>query len=76
MKMIDNSECLCDFGNWIREERERRELSQGEVARMLGIHQTYYGRIELAQREVDFVTAVNICAILELDISDFLKRYM
>lgn len=73
MKRIDNNECLCDFGEWIRKERERRGMSQEEVAHILGVHRTYYGKIELAKREVDFVTAIQIARALKLDLSDFIK---
>lgn len=76
MKQIDNSECLCDFGELIRKERERRELTQSEVAQMVGIHQTYYSKLELAKREVDLVTAIKICKALGLDLSDFIKTHM
>lgn len=76
MKKIDNNVCLRNFGEWIRSERERQELSQAEVAQMLGLHQTYYGKIELAKREVDLVTAMAICKALKLDLSDFIKSYM
>ncbi len=76
MKKLDNSECLCDFGEWIRSERERKELSQAEVGEMVGLHQTYYGKIELAKREVDLVTAMAICKALGLDLSDFIKTHM
>ena len=76
MKKIENSECLSDFGEWIRRERERRDLSQAEVAKMVGIHQTYYGKIELAKRVVDLVAAMNICKALGLDLSDFIKTHM
>jgi DNA-binding XRE family transcriptional regulator len=43
---------------------------------MVGIHRTYYGKIELGQREVDLFTAIAICRTLGLDISDFMKEYM
>lgn len=76
MKKTENNECLCDFGEWIRNERERKELSQAEVAAELGLHQTYYGKIELAKREVDLVTAMAICKVLGLDLSDFIKTHM
>ena len=76
MKKLDNSVLLRDFGEWIRQGRERKGLSQGEVAAELGLHQTYYGKIELARREVDFVTAIEICKILGLDISDFIKKHI
>ena len=76
MKKIENNECLHDFGEFIRKERERRELSQEEVAQMVGIHRTYYGKIELARREVDLFTAMAICKALKIDLSDFIKNYM
>ena len=76
MKKIENNECLCDFGEFIRSERERKELSQEEVAQMVGIHRTYYGKIENARREVDLVTAMSICKALKIDLSDFIKSHM
>ena len=76
MKNIENNECLRDFGEFIRKERERRELSQEEVAQMVGIHRTYYGKIELARREVDLFTAMTICKALNIDLSNFIKTQM
>ena len=76
MKKTDNSALLSDFGEWIRSERERKDLSQTEVAEELGLHQTYYGKIELAKREVDLTTAMHICKVLGLDLSDFIKTHM
>ena len=76
MKKLDNNECLCDFGEFIRAERERKDLTQAEVAQMVGIHQTYYSKIELARREVDLFTAMTICKALNIDLSDFIKTHM
>ena len=76
MKNTDNNVLLCDFGKWIREERERQDLSQDEVGEMIGLHQTYYSRIESAKRVVDLDTAVKICKALRLDLSDFLKTHI
>lgn len=76
MNRIDNSELLRDFGELIKQQRERRELTQAEVGQMIGLHQTYYGKIELGKRVVDFATAINICKVLGLDISDFIKTHI
>ena len=76
MKKLDNSVCLNDFGEFIRKERERRDLSQTEVATMVGISQAWYCRIETAKREVDLMTAMRICQVLKLDLSDFIKAHM
>jgi transcriptional regulator with XRE-family HTH domain len=76
MKKLDNSECLIDFGEFIKTQRERKELTQEDVAQMVGIHRTYYGKIELAKREVDLFTAMKICRVLGIDLSDFIKTQM
>lgn len=76
MKNTDNNVLLCDFGKWIRGERERQELSQNEVGEMIGLHQTYYSRIESGKRVVDLDTAIKICKALRLDLSDFIKLHM
>lgn len=76
MKKLDNSECLCDFGEFIRAQRERKSMTQTEVADMVGLHQTYYSKIELGKREVDLFKAMAICKALDIDLSDFIKEYM
>lgn len=76
MKKIENNVCLRDFGEWIKAARKRRGWSQLEVATMVGVSQPWYCRIESAEREVDLMTAMRICQVLGLDISDFTKTYM
>ena len=76
MGTVTKESCLRDFGEFIRVERERRKLSQSEVAQMLGVDQSYYCRIEKGQRSVDLVTALRICTIFGVDLSDFIKKYM
>lgn len=75
MKVLDSNECLRDFGDFIRTQRERKGLTQAEVADRVGLHQTYYGKIELGRREVDLFKAIAICKALEMDLSDFVKTY-
>jgi transcriptional regulator with XRE-family HTH domain len=76
MKNIDNSVCLSDFGRLIEGERKRLDLTQEEVAQEVGIHRTYYGKIEAGSRDIPFVTALRICKVLKIDPSDFIKNYM
>lgn len=76
MKKLENSVCLSDFGDLIRRKREVLELSQEDVAKEVGIHRTYYGKIEAGVRDLPFVTALRICQVLKLDPSDFIKTYM
>lgn len=76
MKVLDNAECLRDFGDFIRTQRERQSMTQAEVADRVGLHQTYYSKIELGRREVDLFKAIAICQALGIDLSDFIKTYM
>lgn len=73
---IYNEEYLKGFGEFIKEGRERRNLSQTEVAEQVGIRQPYYSQIERGDRNADLTLAMTICKILDLDMSDFIKRYM
>ena len=74
--MIDNRECLREFGSYIKEARKWRGMSQAEIAEQLGIHQTYYSMIERGIREVDLVLAVKICHELKLDMRDFITKFL
>lgn len=74
--MIDNRECLREFGNYIRDARKWRGLTQAELAEQLEIHQTYYSLIERGEREVDLVLAIKICQELKLDMRDFITRFI
>ena len=76
MKKLDNSVCLTDFGGLIERERKRLDMTQEEVAKEVGIHRTYYGKIEAGSRDIPFVTALRICKVLKIDPSDFIKEYM
>ena len=48
-------------------------LLQADVAEKLGVSRSYYGHIESGNREINFTLAINICRVLNLDISDFMK---
>lgn len=76
MRQIEKSVCLEEFGEYLKKERLRRGMNQTEVAKLAGIHQTYYGKIEHGKRAIDLVGAMKICNALGLDLSDFVKRFM
>ena len=76
MKKIENSECQLDFGNFLKDGRERRDMLQTEVASLAGISQAFYSQIERGVRNVDFVVALKLCQVLRLDLNTFIKHYM
>jgi transcriptional regulator with XRE-family HTH domain len=51
----------------LREIRERQRLSQVELARRAGVHQTYISMLELGQREPSLSTVAQLAAALEVD---------
>ena len=76
MKKIDNSECLITFGEYIREAREVRGLTQSDVATLLNITQSYYSLIENGKKNVDLVLAIKICKELKINMKKFMQMYL
>jgi transcriptional regulator with XRE-family HTH domain len=76
MKIIDNSECLIGFGNFVKEGREKLHLHQSDAATLIGISQPYFSQIERGGRNVDLVLAIKICNSLNLDLNDYIKRFL
>ena len=73
---IDVRDCHEAFGKYIKNARERKGLSQNEVAEMLDVSQPYYSRIEGGKRDVDLAFAFKICDVIGVDIRDFANRYL
>ena len=73
---MDNEKIAVEFGNFIREAREKQGLYQFEVAQQLGVSRSYYCYIEAGTREIYFPLAFKICKVLKLDFNDFVKRLM
>jgi len=74
MKTVSKEKISEEFGLFIREARERKGLYQADVAEQLGVSRVYYTYIETGKRDIYFTLAVNICRVLDLDISEFVKR--
>lgn len=55
----------------LRDFREAKSLTQKEIAELLNMEQTTYGKIELGRNSLRFETAVEIAAIIEKEITEF-----
>ena len=73
---IDVRDCHEAFGKYIKTARERKGLSQTEVAKSLDVSQPYFSRIEKGEREVDLAFAFKICDVIGVDIRDFANKYL
>lgn len=57
----------------LRAERAVRGLSQEELAFLAGVHRTYVGSVERAERNVSIDNIEQFAGALGMDISDLLK---
>lgn len=68
--MASNSDILQKFGNKIREIRLERGLSQEELAHQAGLHRTYIGMIERAEKNITLLNIEKIVHALNTNISE------
>ena len=62
---------LVKFGQKVREERARLGLSQEELAGRAGVHRTYIGMIERAEKNITLENIDKIAKALKISIADF-----
>ncbi|BAS31215.1 helix-turn-helix domain-containing protein [Dehalococcoides mccartyi] len=68
-----SKEILSKFGKRVRDERVRQGLSQEELAARAGVHRTYIGMIERAEKNITLENIEKIAIALNIDVSDLLK---
>ncbi|MBI4282817.1 MAG: helix-turn-helix transcriptional regulator [Chloroflexi bacterium] len=66
---------LVRFGNKVRAERRKLGMSQEGLAARAGVHRTYIGMIERAEKNITLENIEKICKALELSIGDFFKDF-
>lgn len=64
---------LVEFGQKVREERVRQGLSQEELAARAGVHRTYIGMIERAEKNITLESIEKIATALDIRIADFFE---
>ena len=62
------------FGEKVREERHRQRLSQEELAARAGVHRTYIGMIERAEKNITLENISKVAKALGLSISELTKE--
>lgn len=62
------------FGRNVREVREKKGLSQEELAEECGLHRTYIGGIERGERNVGLLNILRIAAALSVPVSSLFKE--
>ena len=62
-----------EFGQKVREIRLKKEMSQANVAKILGVHSTYISGIERGLRNPSLLTMEKIGKALGVSTSELLK---
>ena len=63
---------LIKFGQKVREERTKLGLSQEVLANRAGVHRTYIGMIERAEKNITLENIEKVAKALKLNINELL----
>jgi transcriptional regulator with XRE-family HTH domain len=66
------SNILLSFGRKVRSERVKKGLSQEELADLAGVHRTYIGMIERAEKNITLLNIYKIAKALNINCKDLL----
>ena len=66
---------LLKFGQQIRALRQRKAISQEELAARAGVHRTYIGMIERGEKNVTILTMVKMASALSVNVMELLKDF-
>ena len=72
--MEKNSSLAWAIAKVIREEREKKGLTQGQLAGLSGLSETYISFIEHAHTKLSVNALVQIAAVFSLDASEAMRR--
>ncbi|MBI3624528.1 helix-turn-helix transcriptional regulator [Candidatus Saccharibacteria bacterium] len=67
-------EVLIKFGQKVRDERVKLHLSQEELAARAGVHRTYIGMIERAEKNITLENIEKIAKALKISIAEIFKK--
>ncbi len=71
--METDKKILKEFGLRVQRERKRLGLSQEELAYRAGLHRTYIGMIERAERNITLGNIKKLADALQLGIKDLFE---
>ncbi len=64
---------LVRFGMRIKDCRKARGLSQEQLAELAGLHRTYIGMIERAEKNITLCNIEKLATALHVELSELLK---
>lgn len=71
---MDKEPILLSFGKRVQELRKTKGISQEELASFAGVHRTYIGMIERAEKNITLCNIEKIANALNISISDLFPK--
>ena len=71
--MRQNAFDYCALGRRVRDLRQKKKLTQEELAELVGISESFVGHIERAEKMASMDTIVRLCDIFDVP-ADYLLR--
>lgn len=74
-KFMKKSKELIHFGEMVKIMRKERGWSQQDLANKSGLHRTYIGMIERAERNISFKNIEKLANVFRIKIRNFFDEY-
>lgn len=71
--LMDKKPILLLFGHNVQKHRLRQRLSQEKLAELAGVHRTYIGMIERAEKNITLCNIEKIAKALNIRIQELLQ---
>lgn len=72
---MEKEPILLLFGHNVQQARKKQEISQEKLAELAGVHRTYIGMIERAEKNITLCNIEKIAKALKVEIKDLLVPY-
>jgi transcriptional regulator with XRE-family HTH domain len=66
-------EILQMFGDNLRKCREKRKLTQEQLAYEAGFSRSYYTEVETGKRNISLLNIIRIASLLQVELSDLVR---
>lgn len=70
---MKDEDLLIRFGNRLRELRLQKKISQEQLANLAGLHRTYIGMIERAEKNISLVNIGKLSKALNIKLELFFQ---
>lgn len=70
---MNNETILVRFGKNVQKIRKEQKISQEKLAERAGLHRTYIGMIERAEKNITLINIEKISKALNVELTELLK---